>query len=79
MRTLQKGKLYQIDGSTAYYCGLADTNGQICDCCGRETQEAHNFKIPFNNADYDGVVNGAFSEQINIGKTCINKIQINEI
>lgn len=76
---LTEGCLYEVLDTICYYCGLADTNGQQCDCCERETKEAYNFKVPFGISTYKEVQDGAFVEQINIGKTCINKIRIEKI
>jgi len=75
---LTEGALYNVLDTTCYYCGLADTNGQICDCCGRITEQAHNFKVPCRGATYKEVVDGAFEEQVNIGNTCIKKLQIEQ-
>ena len=75
------GKKYNVFGENAYYTGKCDSLcGQTCDCCGRELESGYLFHIPVSETTiYEETENGAFTEQIKIGNTCIKKIKMEEV
>ena len=77
-KKLIKGIKYSVLGTSAYYAGECDSFcGQTCDVCGRELETGFLFYVPPNNTiTYDEVVNGKFVDQIQIGKTCMRKMDI---
>lgn len=84
MKGLVEGRKYIIyfkdwTSEQCYFDGIVDTIGQRCDCCGRQTEQAYNFKVPSDSATYEEVISGNFADQINIGKTCIKKIDIESV
>ena len=79
---LVKGKKYTINfkwGTVkAFYDGECDSlQAQQCSCCDRECENGHLFKIPStDNTTFEECRNGACSEYLPIGNTCIKKLDI---
>ena len=63
-----------------YYTGKCNSFcGQSCDCCGKELMNGHLFMKPFEKANYDECINGKYEDQVKLGITCINKVDITDI
>lgn len=81
-RKLIIGKKYNIKFQWGkvegyYYIGKCDSLcGQLCDCCSKELMNGHLFMKSAQNASYEECLNGKFEDQIAVGTTCINKIEI---
>lgn len=62
----------------AFYDGECDSfQGQRCSCCDKKAERGYLFQIPSNdNTTYEECKNGAFKEQLPIGRTCIKKLEI---
>ena len=79
---LEEGKKYNITFSwgtvKAFYSGECDSfNGQECSCCDRTLEKGLLFKIPSTeNTTYAECENGAYSEYLPVGSTCIKKLDI---
>jgi hypothetical protein len=65
----------------AFYDGVCDSfNGQECSCCDRECERGHLFKVPStDNTTFEECCNGAYSEYLPVGNTCIKKLDIIEV
>lgn len=78
------GKKYNINlpwgmVEGCYYTGKCDSLcWQECDHCGKELMNGHLFMKPYQNASYEECLNGQFEDQIKLGTTCINKVEITD-
>lgn len=80
---LKVGHLYAITfrwGKVmAYYDGPCDAFFHTeCYCCGRKLKGGHEFLVPSGNVTYEQCKAGAWTEQIKLGTTCINKMSVEE-
>ena len=81
---LIEGKKYNLtfkwgEVKGVFYMGFCDNFcGQTCDCCNKELEQGYLFHITNKNGTYQDCLNGKYTEQIKLGTTCINKVEITE-
>ena len=79
---LVEGKKYIINFKwgkvKAFYDGTCDSlQGQECSCCNKECERGHLFKVPSTDSTtFEECQNGAYSEYLPVGNTCIKKLDI---